>query len=284
VRPEPPAEPHPAGEPAPVPPTAEAANPIQIARVRPVMVAPRVRPVAPPAESALAVPVPMPEPASNTALTAYAGSAAPLLARAAKEPETPRLAPVATPPAPALPAPVVPEAAQAPARTVSVRLPAAQPVRDPPAPARVPPRVPVVAAQAPAGVALGSAPSTLQAQAEALARGAPPVAPVRMASLAPPPPTFRLQGPAPTRAQPAGGFAIQIGAYNTEAEAERALADAQARGGSLLASAQPLSVPVQKDARSFHRARFAGFDARSAAATCLALRRLSVDCFVMKSE
>jgi D-alanyl-D-alanine carboxypeptidase len=49
-------------------------------------------------------------------------------------------------------------------------------------------------------------------------------------------------------------------------------------------SAQPVTIPVTKDARQLYRARFSGFTAQAAATACLELRRLAVDCFVMKAQ
>jgi D-alanyl-D-alanine carboxypeptidase len=41
---------------------------------------------------------------------------------------------------------------------------------------------------------------------------------------------------------------------------------------------------VQKGAGQLYRARFRGFDATAAASTCLHLRRLQIDCFVVKTQ
>ena len=80
------------------------------------------------------------------------------------------------------------------------------------------------------------------------------------------------------------GFHIQIGAFGSASEAERAIKDTQARSNGLLSAATPVTAPVQKESRLLYRARFAGFSAQSAADTCLALRRAAIDCFVMKAE
>ena len=67
-------------------------------------------------------------------------------------------------------------------------------------------------------------------------------------------------------------------------EAERVLRDTQSRAVSVLGSAKPITAAVQKENRMLYRARFAGFDAKSAASACLELRRTAIDCFVMKAE
>ena len=72
--------------------------------------------------------------------------------------------------------------------------------------------------------------------------------------------------------------------FRSVTEAERVLKETQARSQALLKSASMITTPVQKENRLIYRARFAGFDARSAADTCLKLRRAAVDCFVMKAD
>ncbi|HRD76825.1 MAG TPA: hypothetical protein PK264_12970, partial [Hyphomicrobiaceae bacterium] len=68
------------------------------------------------------------------------------------------------------------------------------------------------------------APSTLSDQAARMARGAPAT---HVAAPPPPPPTYNLKGPLPAapaaKRSTAGGMAIQIGAYASEAEAQRQL-------------------------------------------------------------
>lgn len=130
----------------------------------------------------------------------------------------------------------------------------------------------------------GAAPSTFQQQAANLARGeAPLIAPAPR----PATPPYAVRGPTAAElavVQPIGGFEIQIGAYASAPEAERALAAARSSASDLLQNRSPRTVPVRKDARTVFRARFAGFDSRGAAATCLELRRRQVDCFVMRAE
>ena len=180
--------------------------------------------------------------------------------------------------------------------------PAVAPVSAAPEPLRAaePPAAPPsrLAAFSTAGV--GAAPSSLQAQADRLQRGEAPVRPV-----APPPvelqrhasatftsspaaavPAMRLNGPEPAPRAPArpaaGGVAIQIGAYVSEAEARRRLAETQSRMGPVLAGASPATEPVQSGGRQLFRARFVGLDAAAAATACTELRRAQVDCLVAK--
>jgi D-alanyl-D-alanine carboxypeptidase len=120
-------------------------------------------------------------------------------------------------------------------------------------------------AEAPRPVLRGAPPSSLEAQHAALASGKP----ARVAELV-----------------PAGGgrFEIQIGAYNSVAEAQRALDAVHARAGGVVANHASVTQPVSKDGRQIYRARFRGFDATTAANACGALRKQSFDCFVMTSQ
>lgn len=79
-------------------------------------------------------------------------------------------------------------------------------------------------------------------------------------------------------------YTVQIGAYVSIDDAERALTNVQGRAGKLLAGIPSVTHPAQKDGHQVYRARFTGFDADRATSTCNALRRQSVDCFVMAGD
>lgn len=111
-------------------------------------------------------------------------------------------------------------------------------------------------------------PSTLQAQAAALERSNP----------APQPQQPRAATP------PLGPFEIQIGAYSDSADAERHMDSARRRASSLLGPYPAVAVPVQMGASKLYRARFRGFDATVATSTCTQLRRMQIDCFVVRTE
>lgn len=119
----------------------------------------------------------------------------------------------------------------------------------------------------------GRPPSSLQAQAAQL----PTPAPQRVAALQPA--AFQ-----PAAAAPRGRFEVQIGAYGSIDEAQRALTAAQSRAGQLLAGYGSVTHPVQKGGKTMFRARFSGFDAQRASSTCTELRRQAIDCFVMSAE
>jgi D-alanyl-D-alanine carboxypeptidase len=86
-------------------------------------------------------------------------------------------------------------------------------------------------------------------------------------------------------AAPAGaGYEIQIGAYSSAEEAESRLAAARSKATGLLEGHRSRALPVQKADRQIFRARFGGFDENAAVNACLDLRRMAIDCFVMKAE
>ncbi len=241
-------------------PAAEPAIPIQIAKVRPVMVALRSRPARPSPEEAPAL-----NERSDTATPAMSAAAA-AIGKAPDRPASQLIAfaqPAIAPPAAAA-APIMPPAPVV--SPIAVSAPQAAPL------------------QTPVIIQKGNPPSTLQAQAQGLSRSpavAPP-APMQVAYATLPAPS-RLRGPEAASATK-GGFHVQVGAYASAAEAEKALKSAQARSNDLLKSAAMVTSPVQKENRLLYRARFAGFDARRAADTCIALRRIAIDCFVMKAD
>lgn len=81
-----------------------------------------------------------------------------------------------------------------------------------------------------------------------------------------------------------GRYAVQIGAYGSIDEAQRALSNVQDRAGRLLSGVSSVTNPTTKNGQQIFRARFTGLDANRATSTCNALRRQAVDCFVMAGE
>ncbi len=121
-------------------------------------------------------------------------------------------------------------------------------------------------------------PSTLDSQAHALTAF---VTPAEAATASP----SHLNGPSQFQAAPVGaGYAIQIGAYNSAREAQSKLDLVRSRAAGLLDGHGGVTLPVQRDNRQFFRARFVQFDEHAASNTCLELRRLAIDCFVMKAD
>ncbi len=122
----------------------------------------------------------------------------------------------------------------------------------------------------------GTPPSGLEQQAAKLGGG--PARPVDAESK----PRWSTQVQA--SAGSPGGFHVQIGAFQSAAEAERQLTSVRERAPTTLRGGKPITVQFKLGDKVFHRARFAGFDAQSAAAACSELKRLKVDCLVMKAE
>lgn len=81
-----------------------------------------------------------------------------------------------------------------------------------------------------------------------------------------------------------GRYTVQIGAYSSIDDAQRALSNVQDRAGRLLSGVSSVTNPAMLNGHQIFRARFTGFDAGRAASTCNALRRRSVDCFVLAGD
>jgi D-alanyl-D-alanine carboxypeptidase len=82
-----------------------------------------------------------------------------------------------------------------------------------------------------------------------------------------------------------GPFQVQVGAYQTPGEAERQLALVRERAGSLLGRHSPHMSQVKRGDKIYFRARYVGFDGRSAADNaCSELKRLEIACLVMRAE
>ena len=78
------------------------------------------------------------------------------------------------------------------------------------------------------------------------------------------------------------GWAIQIGAYEEEAEAKQRLNAAQTKAGPMLKKADPYTERTTKGEKTYYRARFAGFDRDQAEATCKQLKRSDIVCMALK--
>jgi D-alanyl-D-alanine carboxypeptidase len=81
-----------------------------------------------------------------------------------------------------------------------------------------------------------------------------------------------------------GAFQVQVGAFMSETEAENRLGMVQQRASDLLEGHMPFTTSFTKDDEEWYRARFAGFTREGAQAACAALKKMSLDCAVMKAE
>jgi D-alanyl-D-alanine carboxypeptidase len=99
------------------------------------------------------------------------------------------------------------------------------------------------------------------------------------------PPPSALGAPPPGTTPTGGAFQIQIGAFQSQTEAERQLAMIRERAGALLLNRAAVTTPLRQGDKTLYRARYAGFEAQATAAgVCSALKRLSIDCLVMAAE
>ena len=111
----------------------------------------------------------------------------------------------------------------------------------------------------------GNPPSSLQRQAANLGNGAATPASAR-----------------PNLA--AGAVEIQIGAYSSAAEAERQLIATRSKAGDLLGNAPGVTHETTANGKALWRARFSGFQASTAGSICSELRRRQIDCMLAKAE
>lgn len=88
----------------------------------------------------------------------------------------------------------------------------------------------------------------------------------------------------PPRIPDASGYHVQVGAYRSLAEAEKALVATLEQAPTVLAEAAPRTIPVVSGSRQLYRARFVGLDSSAARNACEELRRRKIDCFVAKAE
>jgi D-alanyl-D-alanine carboxypeptidase len=104
----------------------------------------------------------------------------------------------------------------------------------------------------------------------------------RTASVAPA--AARSESPVPSKPASRDEFHVQVGAFATEQEARRRLAEVATRHAGLVRGRAPLTPVVKTQSIAVYRARFAGFDAVSAQATCQQLKQHKVDCFAARAE
>ena len=87
---------------------------------------------------------------------------------------------------------------------------------------------------------------------------------------------------APSRNTTRGGWAIQVGAYEDEGEAKQHLSSAKSKISQVLHKAEAYIERTVKGAKTYYRARFAGFDRDQAESVCKRLKREDVACMALK--
>ena len=256
-------------------------------------------------------------PASRTDRTAIANvepraaapsttpSATPRMAAGSNDPIRPllvktisyRTAPVQTASLAPMPA-LVPVAATAPVQQPSAAAPAGSQVRTEIAVAapkvelkvaQAEPSAPPAAASEPAPVKSVAAapvqiqpmqPQPAQTQAAQMQPAQIEPAPIETHTAAAKPQTAPAYSAPPVHNH--GGWLIQIGAFDDEAEAKQHLTAAQSKVHLALAAKDPFTERVQKGDKALYRARFAGFDKSTAEAACRVLKRSDFECMALK--
>jgi D-alanyl-D-alanine carboxypeptidase len=121
-----------------------------------------------------------------------------------------------------------------------------------------------------------SEPASFGSQSEPASPANP--APAKPVASAPPPSSAGTPG------NGAGPFHVQVGAFTSQAEAESRLGEVKGRAATLLEGHPPLAMSFQKDDTQWYRARFAGFSQDAARSACVELKRMSLDCVVMRAN
>ena len=107
---------------------------------------------------------------------------------------------------------------------------------------------------------------------------APAAAPAQASAIAPQPSSAGRAG------KRAGPFHVQVGAFTSKQEAESRLGVVKERAATLLDGHPQLAIAFQKDDTQWYRARFADFSEGTARSACAALKRMSLDCVVMRAN
>lgn len=87
----------------------------------------------------------------------------------------------------------------------------------------------------------------------------------------------------PSKSGVAGGWAVQVGAFEIEAEAKQRLSIARSMAAELLGTADPYTERTTKGDKTLYRARFAGFDRARAEAVCKHLQSNYIACMALKN-
>ena len=104
------------------------------------------------------------------------------------------------------------------------------------------------------------------------------------ASLAPSLVPNRLAAPSRASTNTMGDYHVQVGSYNSPADAQNRLGMVRQRAPQLLEGHLPFTTTFQKDNREWYRARFAGFTKSDARRTCEKLKRMRLDCIALAAE
>ncbi len=164
-------------------------------------------------------------------------------------------------------------------KTAAAVRPAAEPIR--PAPVQTASLAPVAVAQAAVKPAVQAAatpaprPGLLGVLPAAASAASKAIVPSASAAEA------KLQAKSETKVA-RSGWAIQVGAFEAEAEAKERLSKAQSKAAKVLKNADPYTERTTKGEKTYYRARFAGFERDEAQAACRQLKRSDIVCMALK--
>ncbi|WGR74582.1 MULTISPECIES: serine hydrolase [unclassified Bradyrhizobium] len=79
------------------------------------------------------------------------------------------------------------------------------------------------------------------------------------------------------------GWIVQVGALESENEAQQRIEAARSSARGLLSKADPFTEVVAKDNRKLYRARFAGLERDQAEAVCRTLKRADISCITVRN-
>jgi D-alanyl-D-alanine carboxypeptidase len=80
------------------------------------------------------------------------------------------------------------------------------------------------------------------------------------------------------------GWIVQVGALESESEAQQRISAARNQAKGLLSKADPFTEPViAKDNKTLYRARFAGLDRDQAESVCRTLKRSDISCITIRN-
>ncbi|WP_439409865.1 D-alanyl-D-alanine carboxypeptidase [Bradyrhizobium sp. DASA03076] len=132
----------------------------------------------------------------------------------------------------------------------------------------------------PAGFGTGNGVLGVLPAATAAAPAPAPVAKLASADPAPQPIQMSAGKPAVTHS----GWIVQVGALESESEAQQRIEAARSSARGLLSKADPFTEQVvARDNRKLYRARFAGLERDQAEAVCKTLKRADISCMTLRN-
>ena len=91
--------------------------------------------------------------------------------------------------------------------------------------------------------------------------------------------------PVNTASTPAGAWVVQVASTPSKQQALSVLTQTSQRAGSILAGASPFTELFELKGNVYHRARFGGFNTKTAAFdACSALKKKRIDCYAVQQQ